>query len=1181
VIIDRLFEEKMVTKYILRYSCIPIAIALIAVAFQFTVSCDNKAAKIDLTSNIVSNSIAAKQVSAYGPGEPTSGIIPHRVVESNYTPPPAGFDIYRPFPLQKRLADITHSFQTSVLAPGQEMQPNVSYVENDREIIVSYPANCSLDVINNQRIQLSLTHDNVVKDPNGYYVEATEIDPQTIMASYAQSLPTISSTQQVGAFQGNETYLTLSRYIAAKYSLTLVKERYYETSNSALFMLPAGQSPVTLALAIQNENNDFVMCVSPNKVFHTAAFEPRTFDPRLDFNGEVGHGVKADGNGPFYWDGGECFNVFMHNAHLPQSSFYTVSSYDFDGAYPNGGLGYGAGAFVLDTGASFCTASLSAYDLPYNVSTEYPIFVKPTLAGDEDFWDVLNLSETLVDLDYNHHGTRVSSIIAARGGNGHGMVGMLPFGQVYPIRASRTGGDYWNLKEARDRALEYSSNNNGPYVMNISWATADTSSISENDRDWLTQLQLHPKVMVVFAAGNSEQCVATGYQGSIYNPIVEGIYPQALAVYSDQIVTVGGMEYISSTEQRWSQTDARSNYRRSDDRLLKRAVTISGLARNVSTCSVVNDHETWNPYYGTSFAAPAVVGAIALLQSYNQWLTPTDIRRHLEISGRYTQWGTANPLPGFTEIPGYEAIVPILDMANSTSWIAITDPENPTTAYLNTPIHIQVEIGVNAPGDDQRQFEVEYYYRQGSASPVKFATCKKNPYDVWLYPQDWNLQSGALQIQAVMHFTTGGATASNKRIASQLLTLNMNATTQPWQTTVLHNPNSPSGVGALSTAAIGKLDDDTLLAEWSLNTLGNGSGLYRATIPVADPSNANIVTLEQYGGGEGYTHLSYGSDGARANNGIIDVYDLGNNGIKYLQRMEHRSVSETGSDVESLDLFLSPLSDILDTASGTRYEKWFAANSSYELFVRNGLNQWTSYPLIHQAGLNTKTIGLVANETDLRYYYNLDYYAYYGYLEFNYQGENIAGPSMNSITIPHYPVPGSVLETDCIGIALRPGSSSLDPQYRPVIFCHENLLATAGDPCLIYACHTADDVTFTNLELIDQTGPGLNSGLHNIAGSALYLDRGQAVLAYTINGPTPTAMSGCIQRVAIEGRNGGWHVTTIDYPVAVSSGKYERHFALGQLNNRLAVIYAAPEQIGGTGNLFPFVKVALEPKAIE
>jgi len=205
------------------------------------------------------------------------------------------------------------------------------------------------------------------------------------------------------------------------------------------------------------------------------------------------------------------------------------------------------------------------------------------------------------------HGTFCAGIIAAHPISGNLMSGVAPNCKIMPIRLFLNGAIYVP-DDAICRAFNYAYNNNAD-IISCSWDT--DSEILESIINYISQSGRNGKGTVVVAASGNANSSITHTLAS-----------------SQNVISVGA---IDSEGTRWTTTGfiiEGSNYGSSLD--------LVAPGDNIYSCYYGRDESAegkptifYNTGSGTSFAAPFVAGAAALLLSVNRDLTLAQIKEAL------------------------------------------------------------------------------------------------------------------------------------------------------------------------------------------------------------------------------------------------------------------------------------------------------------------------------------------------------------------------------------------------------------------------------------------------------------------------------------------------------------------------------------------------------------------------
>jgi len=210
-------------------------------------------------------------------------------------------------------------------------------------------------------------------------------------------------------------------------------------------------------------------------------------------------------------------------------------------------------------------------------------------------WDFRNRDATVFDQGDNQHGTQVAGIIAARGDNGLGMVGVSWNSRVMPLKfIDGSGGSTADAIAALNYITMMRGRGVNIRVANLSWGSSDAS--------WLLEQAINAAgaagILVVASAGNDGLD-----QDSAWWPNYPSSFPAA------NILAVAATD--NQDRLAWN-----SNY----------GLTRVDLgAPGVGILSTVPGR-TYATNSGTSFAAPFVSGVAALAASLNPELSVAGLR---------------------------------------------------------------------------------------------------------------------------------------------------------------------------------------------------------------------------------------------------------------------------------------------------------------------------------------------------------------------------------------------------------------------------------------------------------------------------------------------------------------------------------------------------------------------------
>jgi subtilisin family serine protease len=273
----------------------------------------------------------------------------------------------------------------------------------------------------------------------------------------------------------------------------------------------------------------------------------------------------------------------------------------------------GVEAWQTSTGAGTVVAVIDT-----GVDATHPDLVGRVLPG-KDF----SGSTTGATVDRIGHGTEVASVIAANGGT---MAGVAPDAKILPLKVFKDSESLFST--AGYLSAIYYAADQGVDVFNISRGCGgQTSCYSQAELDALTYA-VDKGVVITTAAGNGDY--RTGLPLDNDDPKTPD-YPSGY--------DLPGLVSVTSSDRLGEWSDW-SNYGRS-------SVDLAAPGEGILVARAGGGYDVVD---GTSFSAPMVAGAAALLASAHPGITPDDIRGRLVSSataiptmqGRAVSNGTLN-----------------------------------------------------------------------------------------------------------------------------------------------------------------------------------------------------------------------------------------------------------------------------------------------------------------------------------------------------------------------------------------------------------------------------------------------------------------------------------------------------------------------------------------------------------
>lgn len=228
-------------------------------------------------------------------------------------------------------------------------------------------------------------------------------------------------------------------------------------------------------------------------------------------------------------------------------------------------------------------------------------------------WNFNGNNALLTDDNDGGHGTAITGIIGANGNNGIGLAGVDWQCTLMPVKVANAVGGvlYSSLALGVMYAVDHGAN-----VINLSIAYPAASPIIEDACNYAYD----NNVAVVCASGN------TG--------IEEKQYPAAY----ENTIAVGAVR----TDGNRAEFSTYGDY-----------LTLVAPGSKIAVISNVNDNDYSRQEWGTSFAAPYVVGAISLMLAVNPYLTVNQITDILTQTATDQITQTSEDVEGYDKYFGY------------------------------------------------------------------------------------------------------------------------------------------------------------------------------------------------------------------------------------------------------------------------------------------------------------------------------------------------------------------------------------------------------------------------------------------------------------------------------------------------------------------------------------------------
>lgn len=235
----------------------------------------------------------------------------------------------------------------------------------------------------------------------------------------------------------------------------------------------------------------------------------------------------------------------------------------------------------------------------YHYNTD---FCARTIIGDNSaIWSDTAYGNNNVAAGSPDHGTMVSGLIAADRYNNIGIKGVADNVKIMAIRTV-PDGDEWDKDVAK--AIQYAIDN-GAEIINMSFGKS--FSPQKEFVDKVLMMAAEKNVLLIHAAGNDNE-----------NIDVETNFPNQFS-FSDSSILLQNWLTIGSSAKNKKKKDFVSEF----SNYGKKSVDIFAPGEDIITCAPGNKYDMAS---GTSFSAPMVSGAAALVKSYYPNLTAAEIK---------------------------------------------------------------------------------------------------------------------------------------------------------------------------------------------------------------------------------------------------------------------------------------------------------------------------------------------------------------------------------------------------------------------------------------------------------------------------------------------------------------------------------------------------------------------------
>ena len=230
------------------------------------------------------------------------------------------------------------------------------------------------------------------------------------------------------------------------------------------------------------------------------------------------------------------------------------------------------------------------------------------------------------DKERKGHGTGVSSVIAAKGNNNKGIIGIAPDVKIFSVRAIDVGENSYPISISRviddfvlTKDIKIINRSYGQYI--------ELNNINQvyQTENWHKELNNSNRNKIVSVTANGNYNQSLSIMGSSTNDLGFA-FPVS---YNESINTGSSNKYSNNTNDF-------SNYGNITDIIAPGDCVLMLFPTNLSRNGNCNEQRYDTKYvknYGTSLSAPHITGVVALMKAVNPNLTREQVRQILHNSG--------------------------------------------------------------------------------------------------------------------------------------------------------------------------------------------------------------------------------------------------------------------------------------------------------------------------------------------------------------------------------------------------------------------------------------------------------------------------------------------------------------------------------------------------------------------